>query len=261
MPRKRTADIIAEEQRQYEEAQRHEAGAAVAVAEDEQAQPEKVRICSDCGATEGVPDPRCEFADLCPACADQLDNAVDAARMAADDVHTEKTDRFVRRPFSDETRAAYIEQLTKATIRIKELQDEKRAVSKDFNDRISGRQQEAIAAAKALTDGGTHEMTPCECIWDYAARTYTERTIDGYVVTERPLTTEEIERFQQMHLPGFERPKGSWLAGAQAPPPASPDEDDDDEDEEDPELDRMLDEEAMAEADDELEGEDDPDAA
>lgn len=250
MPRKRTADIVAEEQRQYEEAQRREAGAAVAVAEDEQGHPENVRTCADCGATEGVPDPRCEVADLCPACADKLDTDVEAARMAVDDTHTEKTDRLVRRPLTDEQKAEYITQLTKATIRIKELQDEKRAVSKDFNDRISGRQQEAIAAAKALTEEGTHEITPCECIWDLASRTYTERTIDtGHVVTERPLTPEEIERFQQMHLPGFERPKGSWLAAAQAPP-ASDGHDDPEDDDED------LDGE-----DNYLDSEDDPDAA
>jgi len=251
MPRKSTADVALEEQAQWAEATRRKSAAEL---EDEEPEP---RRCDGCGATEGVPDPRCEDECLCPTCVDGADAAEDnhaapaeVGGFAADDTHTERTDRLVRRPFTDVQKAEYVEQLTTSTIRIKELQDEKRAVSKDFNDRISGRQQEAIAAAKALTEDGTHEMTACECIWDLASRTYTERTIDsGYVVTERPLTPEEIERFQQMHLPGLERPKGSWLGwGERVPEDSGDDEDDDDEEDED-------------DLDDELEDEDDPDAA
>lgn len=230
------------------------------VAEVEQVQPENVRSCVDCGATEGVPDPRCVVADLCPACADQLDKDVEGACMAADETHVERADRYVKLPLSETAKADYLKQLTQATLRIRELKDEKRAAAKQFSDRITSRQEEAIAAAMALDAGGIQDNVPCECIWDLPSRTYTERTIDtGETVTERPLTTEEIERFQQMHLPGLERPKGSWLGGVPTHQPAPPTEDDDDDSEDDDE--DLEDEEDLSASADDLEDEDDPDGA
>jgi hypothetical protein len=221
MARKRVADIAAEEQAQFEEAQRCE---AVAVEEEPKAELTEEEYQEYLAADPGpLPFP---VGSTVPETGDDPD---------PNEKHVEDTYRTARRPFDATEHEAWEKQHVRATLLVRDLEQQKKDTNKRLNDRIKVQQDEAITAAEKLEDGHNSRSVKCDCVWDLPTRTYYEMTQDTReVVHSRPLTAAEIERFLQGTLPGHEPAR--WLsedaAVAKAPEvaetPAEPVEDDGD---------------------------------
>ena len=141
--------------------------------------------------------------------------AQDSGDVNPDEVHVERAHRSIKRPFTDEERGIWTKQLTRATLKIRELRNKKSMAIKAANQRIEAQQGEAITAAESLEVGGTVRYLPCECVFDWATKTYKEIAEDTReVVTCLPLTLEEIDRFRKRTLPGHV--PESWLTPQEA---------------------------------------------
>lgn len=239
MARKRVADIAAEEQAQYEEAQRR---AAIAVEEEPEPEPESP-------TTQPAMPEQIEPAP-------EIDPETDSDLDDPDLIHREHTHRTIRRDFTFQERMVYEKQLTRAVLKLAKLKKDKSDSVKRANEKIAAQQDEAITAAERLQEGAESRSVKVECIWDLPMRTYKEVAEDTReVVLRREMTLQEIERFQQQNLPGFGRPVGSWLNAAEAVAAAKdpvPDEEPDAEDfpDDDDDLDDVedLDDEDEADA-------------
>lgn len=106
----------------------------------------------------------------------------------------EYTQEYVKHVFSEDETREIATSLALKVSEMKAAEDEKKAVTSDFNSQIDSAKSLINLAATKLNNGYEMRTVKCEIVRDYSLRMILYYRVDtGDLAKERPMTTDDLQ--------------------------------------------------------------------